>query len=84
MTDWTDVDWNIGRGGRSWSADEFVARIELAPEKIEAIGGKLYWDDNERMLMLGLLLEGLGIDKAIRLGDPQLWRAAIATLEDGS
>lgn len=84
MTHWTDVDWNIGRGGRSWSAEEFLSRIELAPEKIEAIDGKLYWDDNERMVMLGLLLEGLGIDKAIRLGAPQLWREAIAELDEGS
>ena len=44
--------------------------------------GKLYWDDEERLTMLGLLLENVGIDKAIRLGDPQLWREAIAELEE--
>jgi len=44
------------------------------------IDGKLYWDDEERLTMLGLLLENVGIDKAIRLGDPRLWREAIAAL----
>jgi hypothetical protein len=48
---------------------------------MEVIDGRLFWDDDERMIMLGLLLEGLGIDKAIRLGDPELWRQAIADLD---
>jgi hypothetical protein len=42
----------------------------------------LLWDDNQRMMTLGLLLENLGIDKAIRLGNPQNWREAIAELKD--
>src|SRR5438270_677031 len=74
MKRWTNVRWNIGREGRAWSTDEFLPRIDLAPEKVEAIGGKLFEDDNERMMMLGLMLENLGIDKAMRLGDPKRWR----------
>jgi hypothetical protein len=81
MERWSDVRWDIRREGRAWSAEEFEPRLDLAPEKMEAIEGKLFWDDDERMLMLGLLLENLGIDKAIRLGDPELWRQAIAELE---
>jgi len=30
--------------------------------------------------MLALLLENVGIDKAIRFGDPNVWREAIADL----
>ncbi|MBV9282762.1 MAG: hypothetical protein JOZ41_22015 [Chloroflexi bacterium] len=82
MERWTDVKWNIGREGRAWSSDEFLPRLDLAPEKMEAIDGKLFWDDNQRMMMLGLLLENIGTDKAIRLGDPKIWREAIAELED--
>jgi hypothetical protein len=81
MERWTGVRWDIGREGRGWSAEEFESRIVLAPEKMEVIDGRLFWDDDERMIMLGLLLEGLGIDKAIRLGDPELWRQAIADLD---
>lgn len=81
MKRWTDVNWDIRREGRSWSKDEFLPRIDLAPEKVEASDGKLYWDEDERMMMLGLLLEGLGIDKVLRVGDPRLWPEAIGELD---
>lgn len=82
MKRWTSVRWDIRRKGRAWSHDEFLPRLDLTPEKFEAIDGKIFWNDNERMLMLGLLLENLGIDKAIRLGNPELWRQAVAELEE--
>ena len=75
----TGIRWDIRRKGHAWGA-EALDRLELAPEKLEMIDGKLYWDDEERLTMLGLLLENVGIDKAIRLGDPRLWREAIAAL----
>ena len=75
-----DSDWRIERQGRSWSAEEFRQRMDLTPEKLEAWDGKLLWDDDERVLLLGLLLENVGIDRAIRLGDPARWREAIAQL----
>ncbi len=43
--------------------------------------GRLYWSDEERLTVLGLLLENVGIDRVIRLGDPRLWRDAVAELE---
>ena len=42
--------------------------------------GQLFWSDEARVLMLGMLLENVGIDKAIRLGNPSDWREAIAAL----
>jgi hypothetical protein len=47
---------------------------------MEMVDGKLYDDDEQRLHMLGLLLENVGVDAAIRLGDPQVWREAIAKL----
>ena len=76
-----DSDWRIERQGRAWSGEEFDHRMELTPEKFEAWEGKLLWDDEERVLRLGLLLENVGIDRAIRLGDPTLWREAITELQ---
>jgi hypothetical protein len=32
---------------------------------------------NDRYV-LGLLLENVGVDAAVRLGDPQVWREAVA------
>ena len=52
----------------------------LTPEKIEMIAGKILWSDEDRIQLLGLLLENLGADCAVRLGDPDVWRAAVAKL----
>lgn len=75
-----DVAWDIRRAGREWSEDEAWARWELTPEKFEMIDGKAFWDENARRLLLGLLLENVGIDAAIRLGDPRVWKEAVAEL----
>lgn len=74
------MQWDIRREGRAWTSGEFMQRWEMTPEKIEAVGGKLFWDDEERLAMLGLLLENVGADAAVRLGDPAVWREAVATL----
>lgn len=42
--------------------------------------GKLYWSDEERVTMLGLLLEQVGADRAVQLGNPEVWRKAVAKL----
>jgi hypothetical protein len=53
----------------------------LTPEKLEMIRGKLLRDDEDRIKLLGLLLENVGADQAVRLGNPQVWRDAIDALE---
>jgi len=75
------MDWDIRREGRAWSPDEWDARRELTPEKIEMSRGMLFYSDDYRLAMLALLLENLGADRAVRLGDPQIWREAVALLE---
>jgi hypothetical protein len=74
------VRWNIGRTGRAWTADEALGCFELTPEKFEMAEGKLFWDDTQRLTLLALLLENVGVDQAVRLGDPEVWRAAIREL----
>jgi hypothetical protein len=76
----TQEQWNIGREGRRWTREEFERRIYQAPEKIEFKGG-IFISEEERLVVLGMLLENLGIDKAIRLGNLEDWKAAIADLE---
>ena len=71
------VRWNIGRQGRAWSGDEAHERWELTPEKFEMDRGKLFWDETQRLTLLALLLENVGVDQAVRLGDPEVWRAAV-------
>ena len=49
-------------------------------EKIEFVGG-IFADEPERLTVLAMLLENLGIDKAVRLGNPEDWKAAVAELD---
>jgi hypothetical protein len=74
------VDWDIRQTGRAWG-DEAHDRFQLTPEKFEMYRGRLFWSDQERLLLLGLLLENVGADAAVRLGDPQVWRDAVASLD---
>ena len=41
----------------------------------------LFFSDSQRLTMLALLLENVGADRAVRLGRPEVWRAAVAALE---
>jgi hypothetical protein len=75
-----NVRWDIRRSGRAWTKDEAMGRYELTPEKFEMIDGKLFWDQTQRLTLLALLLENVGADEAVRLGDPEVWRAAIREL----
>ena len=74
------IDWDIQREGRQWSHEEFDQRIYQAPEKIEFVDG-IFASERERLNVLGLLLENLGIDRAIQFGKLEDWKAAIAGLE---
>ncbi len=74
------IAWDIRREGRRWTGDEALERFGLTPEKIEMVDGKLFWDDEERLAILGLLLENVGAEAAVKLGDPAVWRQAVARL----
>ena len=72
--------WDIRREGRRWSNEEFDERIYQAPEKIEYVDG-IFASERERLTVLGMLLENLGIDKAIRFGRLDDWKTAVADME---
>jgi hypothetical protein len=74
------AEWDIRREGRAWSHEEFNRRIYQAPEKIE-FTGRIFTYEEDRLTVLAMLLENLGIDKAVQLGNLQDWKAAIAELE---
>ncbi len=71
--------WNIRNEGRAWK-EEAQERYRLKPRKLEMIRGKLLSSDHDRELLLGLLLENVGADRVVQLGDPEVWRSAVAKL----
>ena len=76
----TSVRWDIRNEGRAWGAGEAMDRYSLTPEKFEMVAGKLLWSDEDSETLLGVLLENVGADRAVRLGNPEVWRRAVAKL----
>jgi hypothetical protein len=76
----TQERWDVRREGRRWTSEESRRRIEQAPEKIEFVGG-IFASESQRFIVLGMLLENLGIDKVVKFGNLEDWKAAIADLE---
>ena len=76
-----EIQWDVRLEGRSWG-QEGLSRYEMIPEKIEMIEGKLFWSEEHRLTMLALLLENVGASEAVRIGNPDVWRAAVANLPD--
>ena len=74
------INWDIRREGRLWSHEEFDERINQAPEKIEYVNG-IFASNRERLIVLGMLLENLGIDRVVQFGRLEDWKAAIDDLE---
>ncbi len=72
------MKWDIQRQGRKWNRSEIEEKyIKLCPEKMELIKGKLFWTDEDRLNLLAMLLENVGMDATVMLGDPALWKQAI-------
>lgn len=79
------IQWQITREGRAWAPDEALARHNLLPEptKIEMHQGKLFWSDEERLLVVAMLLENLGIDNVLPLiNQERLLEAVVAYTVD--
>jgi hypothetical protein len=73
------VAWEFEPRGHPWTKPR--ERYDLIPEiKFEMIEGKLFWDDETRLLVIGLLIENVGLEKVVKLGNPAAWRDAVARL----
>ena len=72
------LDWDIRNEGRAWKTEEIEYKYQtICPEKIELIEGKLFWSDRQRLSMIGLLLENMGVDVVVKFGDIEVWKEAI-------
>jgi hypothetical protein len=77
----TKTDWDIRGDGRAWHGEEAMQRYFSTPRKIEMIDGKLFDNAEDRENMLCLLLENVGVDRAVQFGDPKVWRTALSKLK---
>ena len=69
----------IRRQGRAWAGGEVRDRLRRLGEcQIEALDGWLFFDEFQRRMLLGMLLENVGLDTAFELADQNLWRQALA------
>ena len=74
--------FDIRREGRAWEGEEGLERFrDLGEQKFEMSDGKLFWNERTRLMLLGMLLENVGMDAAVRLGDTQKWKEAVAALK---
>ncbi len=74
-----DIIWKISDEPASLDRAEFWARYRHAnmPEKFEAIQGKLFWSDEQRLHVLAMLLEAVGLRRALALCPVETVRAAV-------
>jgi hypothetical protein len=75
------MQWDIRLEGRAWSDDEVWSRLELTPEHFEVFDGKMLFTEEHRLNLLGVVLEQVGIDAALRLAPEALWREALDAYE---
>lgn len=73
------LDWDIQPEGRAWRGG--IDRLELAPRKIELCEGRLFCSDEDRLVMLAMLLENVGMNAAIKLAPLERWHAALEAVE---
>lgn len=71
------MQWDIRREPRRWNSDEISSRLELTPDFFEVIDGEMLCSDEHRLNLLGVVLEQVGIDAALRLASKELWLEAL-------
>jgi len=75
------IQWDVRLDGRAWTGDEALARWKLTPERFEMAEGRLFWSEEDRVTLLAMLLENVGARRAVRLGNVDVWKAAIEEID---
>jgi len=73
------INWKIGPEPAALTREEFWARYDHLnmPEKFEASHNKLFWNDEQRLHVLGMLLEAVGLKRALELCPPESVQSAL-------
>jgi hypothetical protein len=83
MTPSPPITWKIGPDPAPLTRDELWARYDHPhmPEKFEVSQGKLFWHDDQRLHVLAMLLEAVGLKQALTLCPPEAVRVALEARE---
>lgn len=76
------LHWKVGLKGRRWSSDEIELRWRLIPEKFECLSGE-FLEDGQRLDLLTMLLEQVGVQRAVTLAPRSLWKLALDHYDAG-
>lgn len=68
--------------GRHWTAEGTAQLRDELSGSVETLNDMLCIDDEQRLLLLGALLELVGTDRAVRLGPLRAWKVAIALRQE--
>ncbi len=74
------VTWKIALTPAKLTSEEFLQRYDHfnMPEKFEAIDGKLFWNEEQRLHVLGMLFEAVGLKRALSLCPAEAVRQALS------
>jgi hypothetical protein len=75
-------EFDIRTVGRRWTAEEMAQLHDELPGRLEMANGMLCMDEDQRLLLLGALLEHVGTERAVRLGSLSVWKSAVAQREE--
>jgi hypothetical protein len=77
------ISWKIGAEPATLTGEEFRARYDHPemPEKFEVYQGKLFWADEQRLHVLAMLIEEVGLRHALALCSPEAVKQALSPSE---
>ncbi len=75
MTQWNE--WPVERTPKRFSGDEFSAMVDRFPARVDCCDGMIGENHQQRLLMLAILIENVGIDEVVKIGPLQLWIDAV-------
>ena len=80
------ISWKIGLEPATLTHEEFRARYDHPhmPEKFEIYQGKLFWHDDQRLHLLAMLLETIGLKRALALCPPEAVKETLSGSQPGT
>lgn len=70
-------EWPIERTPKMFSGDDFFEMVDRFPARVDCCDGMIGENNQQRLLMLAMLIENIGIDAVVKIGPLQLWIDAV-------